>query len=144
MDSTQPSTCIRHVEFRVHIRTEYKTLNIKLPPQFYHRRQKQGSEQWHPLAWKHYWYQSSLSLIPLHLFLPHSSTVQPLANSTHLQLIQFGSDGDEAQVQLATKMISQPPIIVMDPQVRSTHLAHSQLLLLIAGGGHGVAELNLK
>ena len=33
MDSTQPSKCIRHAEFWVRIRTEYKTSNIKLPPQ---------------------------------------------------------------------------------------------------------------
>jgi len=49
-----------------------------------------------------------------------------------LELIKLGSDGDEAQMELATKVISQTPVVVVDTQVRPTHFTHPQLLLLVA------------
>jgi len=63
---------------------------------------------------------------------------------TYLQLVQFLSDLDEAQMKLPTKMVSQTTVVVMETKVSGAHLAHTQLLLLKAGGGHGVPVLLLR
>lgn len=66
-----------------------------------------------------------------------------LRTLTHLQLVQFLSDLDEAQVKLPAEVVGQTAVVVMETQVSGTHLAHPQLLLLEAGGRHGVSVLLL-
>jgi hypothetical protein len=57
----------------------------------------------------------------------------------HLKFCQFLPDLDEAEVQFAAKVVGEPPVVVVDPQVRRAHLTHPQLLLLVAAGRHRVA-----
>lgn len=56
-----------------------------------------------------------------------------------LQLDQFLADGEEAKVQLTTKVVRQSDIVVVDAQVSGADLAHPQLLLLVRRCGHGGA-----
>ena len=62
----------------------------------------------------------------------------------YLQLVQLLSDLDEAQVQLPAKVIGEAAVVVMETQIGRADLAHPQLLLLEAGGGHGVPVLLLR
>lgn len=64
--------------------------------------------------------------------------------TSHLELVQFLSDLDEAQMKLPTEMVSQAAVVVMEAEVGGAHLAHPQLLLLEAGSRHGVSVLLLK
>merc|ERR550532_555853 len=87
------------------------------------------------------------------LFLLNSATCYlqhlgfPLESSPHLhrllQLCQFLPDLYEAEVQLAAEVVGQPPVVVVYAEVGGTHLAHSQLLLLVRAGWHGVPVLLL-
>ena len=58
---------------------------------------------------------------------------------SHHQLSQFLPNLDESQMQLATEVIRQPPVVVMDAQVSRADLTDPQLLLLVRTGGHRVA-----
>jgi len=60
-------------------------------------------------------------------------------NSTHPQPFKLLANLNETQVKFAPKMIGQSTIVVMETQVGGAHLAHPQLLLLEARGGHGVS-----
>lgn len=62
----------------------------------------------------------------------------------YLQLCQFFSYLDKAKVQFASKMICQSTVIVMDAKVCRAYFTHSKLLLLIAGGRHGIAVFLLS
>lgn len=62
----------------------------------------------------------------------------------YLQLVQFLSDLDEAQVKLPTKMVGQTTVIVVETQVSRAYLTHPKLLLLEAGGRHRVSVLLLR
>jgi len=53
------------------------------------------------------------------------------------------SQVDESQVQFAAKVIRQPTIIVVQTEVRRTHLAHAESLLLEEGGRHRIAVILL-
>merc|ERR550532_2663668 len=87
------------------------------------------------------------------LFLLNSPTCYlqhlgfPLESSPHLhrllQLCQFLPDLYEAEVQLAAEVVGQPPVVVVYAEVGRTHLAHSQLLLLVRAGWHRVPVLLL-
>lgn len=46
-------------------------------------------------------------------------------------------------MQLSPKMICQASVIVVYAQVRHAYLTDAQLLLLVAGGGHGVTVIHL-
>lgn len=47
-------------------------------------------------------------------------------------------------MELPTKMVGQTTVIVMETEVSRAHLAHPKLLLLEAGGRHGVSVLFLR
>ncbi len=60
------------------------------------------------------------------------------AAATDLELL---ADLDEAEVELAAKVVGQPPVVVVDAQVGRADLANAQLLLLVRRRRHGVAVL---
>lgn len=47
-------------------------------------------------------------------------------------------------MKLSAKVVGQAAIIVVETKISGTHLAHSKLLLLEAGGWHGVSVFFLK
>lgn len=52
--------------------------------------------------------------------------------STHPELVKLLAYFNKSQMQLSTKVVSQSPIIVMEPKVGRAHLTDSQFLLLEA------------
>lgn len=56
----------------------------------------------------------------------------------YLQIPQFIPNGNEPKMQLSPKVISQPPVVVVNTEVRRAHLTHAQLLLLVRRRWHGV------
>ena len=46
-------------------------------------------------------------------------------------------------MELAAKVVGEPPVVVVDAEVGGADLAHAQLLLLVRAGRHGVAVLLL-
>ena len=59
----------------------------------------------------------------------------------YLKVGQFFSDFDESQMEFATEVISEAPVVVVDAQVSRTHFADSQLLLLVGRRRHSIAIL---
>ena len=77
-------------------------------------------------------------LVALHLALRAS------VGDALLQVGQFLANLDEAEVQLAAEVVGQTAVVVVDAQVGAAHLAHAQLLLLVARRRHRVAVVVLS
>ena len=57
----------------------------------------------------------------------------------YLEICQLGAQSDEADVQLAAKVVGKATVVVMDTEVGGADLTDAQLLLLVVGRRHRVA-----
>jgi hypothetical protein len=56
-------------------------------------------------------------------------------------MFQFFSDLDETKMELSSKVIRQPTVIVVDAEVGGADFAHPKLLLLVRAGAKVVKHL---
>ncbi len=64
--------------------------------------------------------------------------------TTYGEVGELLADLDEAEVQLAAEVVGEAAVVVVDAEVGGAHLAHAQLLLLVARRRHGVPVVQLQ
>ena len=58
--------------------------------------------------------------------------------NANLKVLQFFPNGNKAEMQFASEMISQSSVIIMDAQICGTDFTDPQFLLLVTGGWHRI------
>lgn len=58
--------------------------------------------------------------------------------SSYLQFFKFFPDFDEPYMKFPSEVVGEAAVVVVETEVSGANLTHSQLLLLEAGGRHGV------